>query len=177
MVEVSYLVAASLDGRIADAAGGVGWLDVWNQPDEDYGLAAFAATVDVIVMGRRTYAFCRALAEWPYPEHVSVVCSRTPLPDLPPRARATADAPELVARGLAAAGHRHAWLLGGGQLAAAWHARGLISQMVVVLIPEVLGAGPALIDGAGPYPRMQLVDAHPYANGVVRLAYRPMPDA
>jgi dihydrofolate reductase len=177
MIEVSYLVAASLDGRIADAAGGVGWLDVWNQPDEDYGLAAFAATVDAIVMGRRTYAFCRTLAGWPYPEHVSVVCSRTPLPDLPPQVRATAVAPELVARGLAAAGHRHVWLLGGGQLAASWHARRLISQMVVVLIPEVLGAGPALIDGVGPYPRMQLVEAHPYANGVMRLAYRPMPDA
>ncbi len=177
MIEVSYLVAQSLDGRIADATGGVGWLDAWHHPDEDYGLGAFMATVDAIVMGRRTYEFCRALPEWPYPAHVSVVCSRAPLPDLPPQVRATAEPPELVAHHLAAAGHRHVWLLGGGQLAAAWSARRLISRLVVFVIPEVLGAGPSLIDGPGPHPTLQRLALHAYANGVTRLEYRPAPPA
>lgn len=65
---VAYL-AVSLDGYIADADGGVGWLGAFADEQEDRGYEAFVQSVDTVVMGGRTY---RQVAEelspgaWPY---------------------------------------------------------------------------------------------------------------
>ncbi len=54
-MKITYYVAASLDGFIADADGGVGWLEYVGIPIEQSGCAEFFATVDALVMGRKTY--------------------------------------------------------------------------------------------------------------------------
>ena len=51
---VAYL-AVSLDGYIADADGGVGWLGAFADEQEDRGYEAFVQSVDTVVMGGRTY--------------------------------------------------------------------------------------------------------------------------
>jgi dihydrofolate reductase len=65
VVEVVYYVAASLDGFIATPDGGVGWLEPFE--GEDYGYAAFYASGDALLMGRRTFEKTLALGPWPYP--------------------------------------------------------------------------------------------------------------
>src|SRR5664279_1776610 len=48
---VKYFVASSLDSYISRKDGGVDWLFM----DQDYGMQDFFASVDVAVMGRKTY--------------------------------------------------------------------------------------------------------------------------
>ena len=68
MPQITLYIAASVDGYIADAAGGVGWLPSGDGGGDDYGYAGFYAGVYAIVMGRRTYEQVRGFGvPWPYP--------------------------------------------------------------------------------------------------------------
>ena len=70
MAEVIYNVAASLDGFLAPVDGSADWLAPFMQSGEDYGLGAFMASVEAVLMGSRTYE--QALA------HFGDESSRTP---------------------------------------------------------------------------------------------------
>src|SRR5688500_17988791 len=53
--EVVYSAAITMDGFIADEQGGVDWLHAAMVPGEGYGLEAFTASIDAVLMGSRTY--------------------------------------------------------------------------------------------------------------------------
>jgi dihydrofolate reductase len=180
MTEIIYYVAASVDGYIATPDGGVGWLAPFEGPAEDYGYAAFYASVDALLLGRRTYEQVLTFGEWPYGGKPCWVFSRRPMAPAQPEVIVTAQPPPQVAADLETRGIRRAWLVGGGQLAAAFRAEGLISEYIVSIIPVILGAGIALFDAPAaavetlimpPHMRLALVEHQVYANGVVQLRY------
>ena len=81
MARIVYYVAASLDGFIADSAGGVDWL-----PDggsDDYRYDDFYAGVQALAMGRSTYDQVRGFGEWPYPGKPAYVFTHSPPPEGP----------------------------------------------------------------------------------------------
>lgn len=141
-----YYVAASLDGFIADADGGVGWLPE-PDPDEDFGYAEFLSSVDALLMGRRTYEQVRGFGDWPYPDHPVRVWTRRPLEDAPPGVRPVAGSPAGVAAGLADEGFGRVWLVGGAELAEALRREGLIDEWIVTLVGRTLGDGIPLFGG------------------------------
>ena len=55
-MKISIYIATSLDGFIARTDGDIEWLFYFNDPNdkEDYGYAEFMASIDSIVMGRKT---------------------------------------------------------------------------------------------------------------------------
>ena len=53
--EVVLYIAQSLDSYIATESGGLEWLDMVATEGEDYGYNQFVATVDTVVIGRKTY--------------------------------------------------------------------------------------------------------------------------
>ena len=55
-------IAVSLDGRIARADASFDWLEPY--PSQEFGIAAFTAAIDAIVMGRATYEIERGMGEW-----------------------------------------------------------------------------------------------------------------
>jgi len=58
MVKVSVYIGTSLDGFIAREDGDIGWLNNANKnvsPGEDFGFNRFLESVDLIVMGRKTF--------------------------------------------------------------------------------------------------------------------------
>src|SRR5689334_596669 len=65
-MQCSVFIAMSLDGFIARRDGDIEWLSRVELPGEDYGYAAFAASVDVLVMGRGTYDTALGFPSWPY---------------------------------------------------------------------------------------------------------------
>jgi len=173
MTEIIYYVAASLDGYIATPDGGVGWLAPFEGAGEDYGYAAFYASVDALLLGSRTYEQVLTFGEWPYAGKPCWVFSRRP----PAPARlgviVTAQTPGQVAADLEARGIRRAWLVGGGQLAGAFRVEGLIGETIVSIIPVLLGAGIPLFGAPASttVETLKLVEHKVYANGVVQLRY------
>jgi len=176
--EVIYYVATSLDGYIATAGGGVDWLSRFHAAGEDHGAGELQASVDALLLGSHTYEFALNLGQWPSPDKLSCVFTRRKLPILHPSITLTAQTPREVVALLASRGLRRAWLMGGGKLAASFHADRLISRYSISVFPVLLGSGiPLFAPHASPPDALRLVSAKPYKSGIVQVVYERAPNA
>jgi dihydrofolate reductase len=181
--QVSVFIAASLDGFIARADGAIDWLGAVEREGEDYGFAAFFASVDALVMGRKTYETALGFEPWPYAGLRCVVMTGD-------TARASRHGEEFAAGDLSALlerlgaeGVKRVYVDGGTVIAQALKAR-LVDDMTVSVIPVLLGEGTPLAPGvgggagagavgaAGGDVRLELVEHRAYASGLVQLRYR-----
>lgn len=64
--QFSVFIATSLDGYIARADGRIDWLSIVHPLDEAHGYDVFFASVDAIIVGRRTHDTVLGFDEWPY---------------------------------------------------------------------------------------------------------------
>ena len=72
MKKVILFICCSTDGFIARKNGDVSWL----LHDQDYGYKKFVASVDTLLMGRKTYKQCLTFGEWPWKGKKSFVFTR-----------------------------------------------------------------------------------------------------
>lgn len=171
-MDVTYYVACSLDGFIADVQGGLGWLQPFEQTGDDYGYGAFFDSVDVVLMGRTTFDFARSQPAWPYAGRPAWVFSRSGLGPLPPDTSVTADTPSVVVDLLRSRGHCNAYLVGGGRLAASFRAEGLITRYIVSVVPAILGGGVPMIAAGNGVDQLELIQSRTFESGIVQSEYR-----
>ena len=170
-------LAMSLDGYIADADGGVEWLNDYWSKEFDFG--RFMASIGAVVIGRATYDWMVAHKGGQHTGGRTIVLTRRPLRDPPPGFEAFAgDVRELAARlcaELSAPGPeqgKDVWLMGGGESLRALHAADVVDRWEISVVPVLLGAGIPLFPRHGDgLSRLRLVHSQPYANGVVALHY------
>lgn len=171
MLEVTYYVACTLDGFIADPEGGLGWLEPFEGTGEDYGYAAFCGSVDAVLLGRATFEFAASLSTWPYGGKPTWVFTHSSVSPLPPETQASAEPPSAIVGLLRSMGHRHAYLVGGGKLAASFRAAGLITRYIVSVVPVILGGGLPMLAPANGLDRLELVGSTAFPSGIVQLEY------
>lgn len=172
-----YFVASSLDGFIATADDDLGWLlqfDGFAGGKESY--EAFMAEVGCIVMGGETYAWLRKNepGHWPYPTTPCWVFTRHEI-SAPHGADVTfvrGPVAEFVADLKAEAGDRNVWIVGGGVLAAQFADAGALDEIIISIIPVVLGSGKPVLPMSGPTAPMELLSAHTMGRGIMELRYR-----
>src|SRR5437660_951016 len=70
-MEASVFIATSLDGYIARADGALDWLPAGG--GEPHGYTEFMATVDALVIGRKTLETVLTFDAWPYEKPVIVL--------------------------------------------------------------------------------------------------------
>jgi dihydrofolate reductase len=142
----------SLNGFIADAAGGTDFL----VSDSSYDPAPFFASIDTVLMGRRTYAIAAQQGMRAYPGLRNVVISQTLEPAAYPEVEVWRD-PALVAEMRHASG-KDIWLCGGGVLLASLLAADLVDTIELGISPRLLGSTgvPMLGDAAGLPPAVPL---------------------
>ena len=162
----------SLDGYIADGDGDVHWLEAFEK--DDYGYDEFINSVGSILMGRVTYEQILSFGEWPYKEVPTLVWSGGNVKELPEGAITWSKNIGKTASWLKEqAGDRDVWILGGAQTIEAWTYAGMIDRMDIFVIPVLLGGGIRLFAGEDSEAQMlNLEQAQPYANGVVKLSYK-----
>ncbi len=164
-------IATSLDGFIARLDGGLDWLPA--DGGEPHGYDEFIATVDVIVIGRRTFETVLGFADWPYGATQVVVLSGNPSALRAPGGAVceyTAGTPAQVASRLASRGFRHAYVDGGVTIQRFLQA-GLIDRMVITRVPVLLGSGIPLF-GALPHDvDFVHVATRSYPSGLVTSEY------
>jgi len=172
MLEVVYYVGASFDGFIADPDGGTEWMQPFSKGAPDEGFAARFAGFDCLLLGSGTYEVAIRHGGWSrtYAKKRSWVFTRRDLPVVDPSLELTRDEPSRVVAALAEQGYRRAWLMGGGKLARSFLDQGLLSEVIVGLLPVILGQGIPLF---APSPRsapLELREARS-AGGIVFLTY------
>lgn len=173
MLDVIYYVASSLDGYIASVDGSVEWLSRFHVSGEDHGAAELHASMDALLLGSQTYEFALQLGQWPAPDKPSWVFTRRALRILHPSITLTSKSPSEVVGDLTKRGFRKAWLMGGGKLAASFHASGLISKYIISVFPVLLGSGiPFLARHSGTQDTLSLVTAKSFKSGIVQLTYQ-----
>lgn len=139
-MKITYSAAASRDGFIGREDGDVSWLDELDIAPEETGLAEFFATVDGLVMGRKTYDFVFEYGSWPYEDKPTWVLTHRELEPLAGANLTVTDDIDAVVP-VAARGCKHLWLVGGGRLASSFLANGLLTHLSIAEMPVDLGTG------------------------------------
>jgi dihydrofolate reductase len=159
----------SLDGFIAGPNDELDWLERGGGPPEDHGYAAFFASVDALLIGRRTWEVVRGFPSWPYGEKPVHVLSHRPGEGRHGE-RFLSGPPEAVLEALGAAGVRRVYL-DGGRVVSGMLAAGLLDELTVSILPVVIGRGIRLFEAAGPERWLTLESSRAFAGGMVQLRY------
>jgi len=174
-MRASVFIATSLDGYIARSDGGLDWLPGAGGEDlgEDNGYTAFVDTVDVIVIGRKTFETVLTFGSWPYQGKPVVVLSSRPV-DLSSVGSAPVEwmsgTPEEIVARLTERGARHAYVDGGNTIQRFLQA-GLIQRVIITRVPVILGGGIPLFGPLTRDIRLKHIATRPFAKGLVQSAY------
>lgn len=169
-MKASVFVGTSLDGFIARANGDLDFLEAGG--GEPHGYDEFIATVDALVIGRKTFETVLTFGSWPYGNKPVVVLSTRPLAPTPPGAMVErmSGAPADIVSQLAARGIGHIYVDGGITIQRFLEA-GLIHRLIITRVPVLIGGGIPLF-GAVPrdIPLKHVATRH-YASGLVQSEY------
>lgn len=167
-------IATTLDGKIARNDGGLDWLYALENPNQiDHGYGRLLELIGTTVMGRSTYDEILGFGvEWPYKGMDSYVATTSPgfTPSTPDTYAITSGIPELIGK-LKKQSPKDIWLIGGGQLITYFLNNDLLDQMILTLIPIVLGEGISLFQGHPKETGWILTDVERFETGVVNLTY------
>lgn len=173
-MRASVFIATSLDGFIAREDGALDWLP--NDP-EPHGYDEFMATVDAIVIGRKTFETVLSFGGWAYGSKPVVVLTSKPAALTAPEGAVcdmmNGTPREVVAR-LAERGLEHLYVDGGVTIQGFLEA-GLIQRMVITRIPVLLGRGIPLFGPISRDVRFEHVTTRSFPSGLVQSEYRVVP--
>lgn len=174
MRTLSIYIATSLDGYIAKPNDDLSFLKLVEQEGEDYGYAAFTATIDTVIIGRKTYDWvARSIG----PEHYAnggrdvYVITRTPRPSIG-RTFFHTDGPVALVEQLHRQPGQGIYCDGGAETIRALLQADLIDELIISVVPVLLGSGTRLFQDAGPELALELVDSRSYPSGLCQLHYR-----
>lgn len=174
-MKASVFIGTSLDGFIARANGDFDFLPAGG--GEPHGYHEFMATVDALVIGRKTYETVLGFDAWPYEKPVFVLSTRAL--DAPPAGavveRMSGPPGEIVSR-LVARGIGHIYVDGGITIQRFLQA-GLIQRLIITRVPVLIGSGIPLF-GALPHDVILThIGTHQYASGLVQSEYEVVSDS
>ena len=172
----SVFIATSLDGFIARENGELDWLyaaDATVPEGEDCGYIEFMATVDVLVMGRKTYEKVLSFGMWPYGKKTVIVLSSKKIEfpnDFGQNVSCSSESPRELCERLANEGAKRLYIDGGITIQR-FLAEGLINDIAITVIPVILGSGIPLFANAGKDISLKHVATKTYDFGFVQLTY------
>jgi len=180
MRKVTLGLANSLDNFIARKDGGSDWLHWTNEVAEIS--AKFMKTVDVLVMGRKTYEVMLASGETSYPGATNYVFTRSAKKATALRKRVgkkaasnvqivSDDAATFVGQLKNTTG-KGIVVFGGGELAKSLFEADLIDEVVLNVQPVILGSGVLLFHQMKRQIDLELFDVKRLKDGCVVLSYR-----
>lgn len=168
---VSVFVGASVDGFIARRNDDLDFLPEGG--GEPHGYDEFIASVDALVIGRKTFEKILTFAAWPYGSKRVVVLSSRPLDLSAARGGVVeqmAGSPAEIVSQLAASGAHHLYVDGGITIQGFLRA-GLVQRLIITRVPVLIGDGIPLF-GALPHDlRLRHVATRHYPSGLVQSEY------
>jgi dihydrofolate reductase len=168
---VSVFVGASIDGFIARPNGDLDWLPEGG--GEPHGYHEFIATVDAIVIGRKTFEKVLTLGPWFYGDKRVVVLSSRPVnlsAAVGGVVEQMAGPPDEIVARLAAGGAHHLYVDGGVTIQRFLRA-GLVQRLIITRVPVLIGDGIPLFGSLPHDIRLRHVATRDFPSGLVQSEY------
>lgn len=168
-------MVSSLDGFIAKEDGNVNWLTSTDHYEKGITLSeeeveAFIKNIDCYVMGSKTYEQALELG-WPYGEVPVIVLTNRALNSNREKVTFYAgDLAELVNDQLKPK-YRNIWMVGGARITKDFIRLQLADDIIISIMPVILGGGTLFFDFIGQEQKLHLKDVTTYRDGMVELWY------
>jgi dihydrofolate reductase len=167
----SVFIGTSVDGFIARLNDDLDFLPEGG--GEPHGYNEFIASVDAIVIGRKTFEKVLSMETWPYGDKRVVILSSRPL-DLSAAVGGVveqmAGPPAEIVSQLAARGVHHLYIDGGITIQRFLRA-GLIQRLIITRVPVLIGEGVPLFGSLPHDIRLRHVATRHYPSGLVQSEY------
>jgi dihydrofolate reductase len=167
MRKIKLFIASSFDGYIAREDGSVDWLFT----DNDCGYLEFYDSIDIVLMGRKTYDKALDFEEYPFKGKKNYVFShnagvKTKNKDV----KFSSDIVGFV-RHLIRLKGRDIWLVGGSDIISIFLNASLVDGIILSIHPIVLTEGIPLFKNAQRQLNLKLLKCNSYESGLIQSHY------
>lgn len=161
----------SLDGYIAQPNDDLSFLSIVQKEGEDYGYGEFIKTVDTVILGRKTYDWVmKQVPEFPHADKETYVITRSPRKATGNTSFHSGNLKELITR-LKSENGSNIFCDGGAEIVNALLKENLIDELILSVIPILLGNGTRLFQNQYPEQLLELVSTKTFDTGLVQLHY------
>lgn len=174
MRKLSLFIATSLDGYIAKPNDDLSFLKLVEKEDEDYGYGQFIDTIDILIIGRKTYDYVLneiGSSHYDNGERDIYVITRTERPDVGKVKFYTGNLTELVNK-LKRENGKNIYCDGGAEIINELLKDDLIDEFIISIVPILLGNGTRLFKDERPEQLLEFVTAKTFETGLTQLHYR-----
>ncbi|NND31963.1 MAG: dihydrofolate reductase [Saprospiraceae bacterium] len=171
----SVFIATSLDGYIAGKNGEIEWLHSTPNPDNiDMGYGEFTSRIDALVMGRNSFeTVCGFEMDWPYQKPLFVLSNT--LNEIPEEFKDKAELVKGTLREILDKIHEkgfHQLYIDGGITIQRFLQEDLIDDMIITIIPILLGGGIPLFGQLSQSLDFECTDTKLYLGKVVQNHFK-----
>lgn len=162
----------SLDGFIAKPDNDISFLSIVEQKGEDYGYSEFVKSIDTVIIGRKSYDKVISMGfDYPHADKEVYIISRTIRPAVGNIRFFSGDFINLISELKTKAG-RNIYCDGGAEIVAELLKNKLMDEIIVSIIPILLGEGIRLFNDKNPEQILHLVSCRQFEKGLVQLHYK-----
>ena len=169
--KVVLYIAMSLDGYIANADNDISFLSVVEKDGEDYGYTDFVNSVDTVIIGRKTYDQVLALGYgYPHTGKEVYIITRNKHSGPGSFKYYSGSLKELITK-LKSRQGRNIYCDGGAEIVNELLKDNLIDELIISIIPIILGDGVSLFKKGMHESSLNLIKSTQYETGLVQLHY------
>jgi dihydrofolate reductase len=164
-------IAASLDGFIATKEDDLSFLEKVSKEGEDYGYQHFVDSVDTVILGNKTYQKVISMGyEYPHQDKESYVVTRNPKPDQGKLHFYSGNLKDLVLE-LKGREGKNIFCDGGAFVVNNLLKEKLIDEIILSIVPLLLGDGIRLFGENGLFQDLELLHFKSFPTGLVQVHY------
>jgi dihydrofolate reductase len=162
----------SLDGYIAKPNDDLSFLSIVQKEGEDYGYTDFVSTVDTVILGRKTYDWVmKEVGEFPHADKNAYIITRTSRPTIGKTTFYSGDLTELI-RKLKGEKGKNVFCDGGAEIVNELLKNDLLDEIIISVIPILVGNGTRLFKDNRPEQKLKLVNVKTFDTGLTQLHYK-----
>ncbi|MFN9582853.1 MAG: dihydrofolate reductase family protein, partial [Bacteroidota bacterium] len=169
--QIILYIAMSLDGYISKPNDDLSFLTLVEKEGEDYGYSHFVSTIDTVILGRKTYDWVmKHVGNFPHADKYAYILTRTARPSIGKTVFYTGNLTDLVYK-LKSEHGKNIYCDGGAEIVHELLKNDLLDEIIISVIPIMVGNGIRLFKDGRPEQLLKLVNVKTFYTGISQLQY------